>query len=166
MVSGHEHMGGVGEDLHSDSGHSAYIEGCVLQSDTPTGRLVVQRGNPEPRRRNLSVHQIPMVDRASIQRDGRRSWSDFRSLPKKSHNQFHVTEPFARLLSDPGGVFESKGSPLTLADLYVYPDMQETAGRAEQRRILSTSVLEDVTRLDGGVLLTGEEKVGATSPLL
>lgn len=166
VVSGHEHMGGVGEDLHSDSGHSAYIEGCVLQSDTPTGDssfnvavLNLDDGTYRSTRYQWSTEQAYSATDTG-------SWSDFRSLPKKSRNQFHVTEPFARLLSDPGGVFESKGSPLTLADLYVYPDMQETGGRAEQRRILSTSVLEDVTRLDGGVLLTGEEKVGATSLLL
>jgi len=43
--------------------------------------------------------------------------------------------------------------------------MQEADGRTEQRRILSTSVLDDAERLDGGVLLRGEEKAGATSLL-
>src|SRR5690606_17919091 len=31
VVSGHEHVGGVGEDINAETGHSAYIEGCVLQ---------------------------------------------------------------------------------------------------------------------------------------
>ena len=34
VISGHEHVGRVGEELNSDSGHSSYIEGCVLQEHT------------------------------------------------------------------------------------------------------------------------------------
>ena len=166
VVSGHEHIGGVGEDLNSDSGHSAYIEGCVLQSDKPRSdsSFNVTILNLEDGTYRSTRYQWSAGEAYSPTDVG--SWGDFRSLPKKSRSHFQVTDSFARLLSDPGGVFESKGSPLTLADLFVYPDMQETIGRAEQKRILSTSVLEDVTRLDGGVLLTGEEKVGATSLLL
>lgn len=166
VVSGHEHIGGVGEDLHSESGHSAYIEGCVLQSDKPRtdSSFNVAILNLEDGTYRSTRYQWSAEEAYSPTDVG--SWGDFRSLPKKSRSHFQVTDSFARLLSDPGGVFESKGSPLTLADLFVYPDMQETVGRAEQKRILSTSVLEDVTRLDSGVLLTGEEKVGATSLLL
>jgi Calcineurin-like phosphoesterase len=165
VISGHEHVGGVGEDLHSDSGHSAYIEGCVLQSDKPSTDSSF----------NVAIFSLDdgtyRSTRYQWSADGGYcatdvgSWSDFRALPKKARNRFQLTDSFVQILSDPGGVFQSKGSPLTLADLYVPPDMQETTGRVEQKRILSTSVIEDAGRLDGGVLLTGEEKVGTTSLL-
>jgi hypothetical protein len=165
VVAGHEHVGGVGEDLHSESGHSAYIEGCVLQSDRPLtdSSFNVALFNLDDGTYRSTRYQWSADGVYSATDVG--SWSDFRSLPKKSRNRFQLTGSFAQILSDPGGAFQSKGSPLTLADLYVPPDMQEAEDRAEQKRILSTSVLEDASRLQGGVLLTGEEKVGATSLL-
>ncbi|MBK6294839.1 MAG: metallophosphoesterase [Rhodoferax sp.] len=33
IISGHEHVGGVGEDLNAASGHSAYVDGCILQDE-------------------------------------------------------------------------------------------------------------------------------------
>lgn len=164
VISGHEHVGGVGEDLHSASGHSAYIEGCVLQEALPRDSsfnvivLNLDDGTYRPTR-----YQWNGTDAYSATDVG--SWSDFRAMPKKARNSFQLNDSFAQLLSDPGGVFESKGSPLTLAELYVPLDMQEADRRTEQRRIMSSFVLEDEARLDGGVLLTGEEKVGATSLL-
>ena len=165
VISGHEHVGGVGEDFHSESGHSAYMEGCVLQSDAPEkdssfniAILNLDEGTYRSTRFQWSPENAYNATDVG-------SWSDFRNLPKKERNPFRITDTFAQVISDPGGVFQSKGSPLTLADLYVPPDMQEADGGTEQRRILSTSVLEDADRLEGGVLLTGEEKVGATSLL-
>lgn len=165
VISGHEHLGGVGEDIQSESGHSAYIEGCVLQSERPSADssfnvavLNLDDGTYRSTRYQWSPDGLYCPTEVG-------SWSDFRILPKKSRNRFQVTESFTQVLSDPGGVFQSKSTPLTLADLYVPPDMQETDGQAEQKRILSSSVLDDADRLDGGVLLTGEEKVGATSLL-
>lgn len=165
VISGHEHVGGVGEDLQSESGHSAYIEGCVLQSDKPQidssfNIVVLNLDDGTYRSTRYQWSADGFYSAADVG-----SWGDFRTLPKKSRNRFQLTDSFAQILSDPGGVFQSKGSPLTLADLYVPPDMQETVGRAEHKRIMSTSLLEDVSRLNGGVLLTGEEKVGATSLL-
>lgn len=165
VMSGHEHVGGVGEDVHSDSGHSAYIEGCVLQSDKPSkdSSFNVAILNLDDGTYLATRYEWTPEDLYCQTDVG--SWSDFRNLPKKTRNRFELTDSFAQLLCDPGGVFQSKGSPLTLADLYVPPDMQETVGGAEHKRILSTSVLEDASRIEGGVLLTGEEKVGATSIL-
>lgn len=165
VISGHEHVGGVGEDMHSESGHSAYFEGCVLQSDKPMtdSSFNVAILNLEDSTYRCTRYQWTSLDAYTATEAG--SWSDFRSLPRKLRNPFELTPAFAQVISDPGGAFEAKGSPLRLADLFVFPDMQESVGRAEQKRILSTSVLEDVGRLDGGVVLTGEEKVGATSLL-
>lgn len=166
VISGHEHVGGVGEDLHSESGHSAYIEGCALQSDKPSAdsSFNVAVFNLDDGTYRSTRYQWSTEGVYSATDVG--SWSDFHVLPQKSRSGFQLTESFAQVLSDPGGIFQSKGSPLTLADLYVPLDMQENSGRAEQKRILSTSVLDDVSRLNGGVLLTGEEKIGSTSLLL
>lgn len=164
VVTGHEHVGGVGEDIHSASGHSAYIEGCVLQEIHPhesSFNVVVL--NLDDGTYCSTRYQWNDTDIYSATDVG--SWNDFRAMPRKTRNIFQLKESFAQLLSDPGGAFESKGSPLTLAELYVPLDMQEANYRSDQRKIMSSSVLEDEARLKGGVLLTGEEKVGATSLL-
>lgn len=166
VISGHEHVGGVGEDLHSESGHSAYIEGCVLQSGTPESdsSFNIAVFNLDDGTYRSARFQWSSEEGAYRTTDVG-SWSDFRILPRKERNPFRLTDAFSQIICDPGGIFQSKGSPLNLVDLYVPPDMQEVDSRTEQRRILSTSVLEDPDRLEGGVLLTGEEKVGATSLL-
>ena len=162
VVSGHEHVGGVGEDLNSDSGHSAYLEGCVLQrehdgSDSSFNIAVLNLEDQT----YLSTRYMWSDDYYGMAAEG--SWEGFRKLPKKVTNDFILTEAFEQALADPGGAFGGTDAQLTLTSLYVYPDMQETLEKVEARRIVSTSTLLDPMNLQDGVLLTGEEKVGATS---
>ena len=167
IISGHEHVGGVGEDFNADSGHSAYIEGCVLQeeknlalSSFNIAELNVSDGTYRTTRylwNQGEKHYQPTEEG---------SWSDFRSLPKKSTNIFALSNEFQQLITDPGAAFQTlKGSAIKLADLYVFPDMQEPVEKSELKQFLSTSLLLDPSRIDNGVLLSGEEKVGATSLL-
>jgi hypothetical protein len=164
VVSGHEHVGGVGEDLNSASGHSAYLEGCVLQSDEggSDSSFNVAILNLEEKT-YLSTRYQWSNDHYAVTSEG--SWEGFRKLPQKVLNDFSLAEPFEQSLLDPGGAFGGKDAQLTLASLYVYPDMQETLERVESRRIVSTNTLLDPINLYDGVVLTGEEKVGATSLL-
>lgn len=165
VITGHEHVGGAGEDVNADSGHSAYIEGCELQGNKGLSGSSF----------NVAVFDLEEgaylntrylwngLDHYTATEEG--SWADFRTLPKKTANRFEVEPDFAQRLTDPGGVFGSKGSPIALQDLYVYPDVQEqqSVERKNIRTTLSTTIFQDASRLEGGVLLTGEEKAGATS---
>lgn len=165
VVTGHEHVGGAGEDINADSGHSAYIEGCVLQGNQGLAGSSF----------NVAVFDLDEgaylntrylwngLDHYTATEEG--SWADFRTLPKKTTNRFEIDPNFAQRLADPGGVFGAKGSPIALQDLYVYPDIQEqqSVERKGIRTTLNTTIFHDVSRLEGGVLLTREEKAGATS---
>lgn len=167
VMSGHEHVGGAGEDLHTDSGHSAYVEGCVLQgeqnlSDSSFNVVVFNLSDGTYK---SSRYLWKSTDHYSLTEEG--TWGDFRDLPRKTINRFAIASEFEILLADPGGAFQIKGSPIALHELYVYPDVQE-AGAVETRggkRISSSTIFHDVSRLEGGVLLTGEEKAGTTSLL-
>lgn len=167
IVSGHEHVGGVGEDYNSDSGHSAYIEGCVLQDEknlTQSSFNVAELNIADGTYRTTRYLWNQGESHYEPTEEG--SWSDFRSLPKKSTNRFALASDFQQLITDPGAAFQTlKGSAIKLADLYVFPDMQEPVERAEVRQFLSTSLLLDPSRIENGALLSGEEKVGATSLL-
>lgn len=167
IMSGHEHVGGIGEDLNAAAGHSAYIEGCVLQDEKQLDNSsfnVTELNLSEGTYRSTRYLWNTTAKRYSAADEG--SWADFRSLPKKNRSRFTLTQPFLQMITDPGGVFNTlAGSPLKLADLYVYPDMQEPFQKVEVKQFLSTSILLDIGRLQGGVLLAGEEKIGATSLL-
>lgn len=167
VISGHEHVGGAGEDMHSDMGNSAYLEGCVLQgqddlADSSFNVAILDLTEGEYR---STRYQWNGLDHYLATDEG--SWADFRSLPKKTENRFLIDPNFEKLLTDPGGVFNIKGAVLTLQDLYIYPDVQELLSSESRgvRSTFSTTIFHELSRLDGGVLLTGEEKVGATSLL-
>ncbi|MDO9238158.1 MAG: metallophosphoesterase [Aquabacterium sp.] len=167
VISGHEHVGGAGEDIHTSSGHSAYIEGCVLQGEKNLADSSFNVAVFNLEEGTYRATRYLWSDSGHYGPTEEGSWSDFRDLPRKAANQFPLESVFEQYLSDPGGAFSIKGSSIGLQDLFVYPDAQEV-GASEARgvkKISSTTVFHDLTRLDGGVLLTGEEKVGATSLL-
>lgn len=164
VISGHEHVGGVGEDIHTSSGHSAYIEGCVLQSDKPAtdSSFNIAILNLDDGTYRSSRFQWA-EDSGLYATTEEGSWTDFRSLPQKARSELDISASFEQQISDPGGAFKAHGSPITLADLFIYPDMHEQLEGTDTKRILNTSILQDVGRLEGGVLMVGEEKVGSTS---
>jgi hypothetical protein len=166
-LSGHEHVGGVGEDTGSSTGHSAYVEGCVLQDEkrptTSSFNVVELNLDDGTYRSTRYLWDIPNDSYTSTEEG---SWADFRSIPKKTQSRFPLTDSFRQLITDPGAAFQTaKGSAIKLADLYIYPDMQELLEKTEIKQILSTSLLQDFTRAENGMLLSGEEKVGASSLL-
>lgn len=168
IISGHEHVGGVGEDFGAATGHSAYVEGCVLQDEkrlNTSSFNIVELSLDDGTYRSTRYLWSPENSQYLATEEG--SWADFRTIPKKAQSRFPLKDSFQQLVTDPGAAFQtSKGSSsIKLADLYVHPDMQELLENSEVKRNLSTSLLQDLSRLEGGVLLSGEEKVGATSLL-
>lgn len=167
IISGHEHVGGAGEDIHTNSGHSAYIEGCVLQGaeDLSDSSFNVAAFNLE--KGTYRATRYLWSDNGHYYPTEKGSWSDFRDLPKKSANNFLLEPVFEQYLSDPGGAFSIKGGSIGLQDLFVYPDVQEVGASETRgvRKISNSTIFHDPSRLEGGTLLTGEEKVGATSLL-
>ena len=167
IISGHEHVGAVGEDTSASTGHSAYVEGCVLQdgANQAASSFNIIELNLEDGTYSSTRYQWDVTG-SHYRATEEGSWSDFRSIPRKAQSRFPITDKFRQLITDPGAALTTQtGSQLRLADLYVYSDMQEVTDGSEVKRILSTSYLQDYHRLEGGVLLSGEEKVGTTSLL-
>lgn len=164
VMTGHEHTGVFGENSDSDSGSSAYVEGWVLQgeknlSDSSFGLIELSLEDQTYRTTKF------LWESGLYAPSDEGSWEDYRNLPAKQRNPLAISPDFLQLLRDPGGNFQSAvGEEITLEDLYVFPDMQcqdEDSGT----ELLRTSVLRDSAWLKGGVLLEGEENVGATSLL-
>ena len=91
-MSGHEHVGGIGEDLNAAAGHSAYIEGSVLQDDKQLNNSsfnVTELNLSEGTYRSTRYLWNTGAKRYSAADEG--SWADFRSLPKKNLSRFTLT---------------------------------------------------------------------------
>jgi hypothetical protein len=167
IVSGHEHQGTVGliEDAESES--SAYIEGCVLQSDKKdlsdsSFNVVVL---------DLSLGQFSSTrftwngQRYLANEDG--SWFDYHDLPAKRTNPFGISPDFQENLEDPGAFFKHPGrTNVGLSDIYVYPDLRKVGNGDDRRRtfVSSRRLLAPEVTADG-ILIEGEEKAGCTSLL-
>lgn len=167
ILSGHEHVGGVGEDVGSDTGHSAYVEGCVLQDDknlSSSSFNIIEFNLDQGEYCATRYLWNSTESRYSSTEEG--SWENFRTIPQKSLARFPISSAFQQTITDPGAAFQTNaGVTARLADLYVFPDMQEILDNPRVKSIVSTSVLRDLNRLENGVILYGDEKVGATSLL-
>lgn len=167
VITGHEHQGNVGliEDAETES--SAYIEGCVLQSDS---------NNLTDSSFNVAVIDLNHGQFASTRytwdssryvatEDG--SWSDYRDLPAKRNNPFALQSDFQDTLDDPGAFFKHPGrTNVGLSDIYVYPDLRKVGNGEDRRRVFLSSrrlLAPEVTA--DGLLIEGEEKAGCTSLL-
>ena len=165
VMTGHEHLGNVGENIDAESGHSAYVEGCVLQGETDLAASsfnVININLDDGTFR--SVQYAWSKDIYLATEEG--SWSDYRELPIKKRSTFEVTQEFRATLDDPGAPFLQSSSPrLALSDIYVFPDVSEMSPEADKRTILSSSIFRDPAKTVCGVLIQAEEKMGCTSLL-
>ncbi len=166
VLSGHEHVGTVSENIDAETGQSAYIEGCVLQGESDLGDssfYIIELNLDEGL--YLATH-FKWDGKEAYAAGDASSWDDYRALPKKQRSPFPVEPAFAQQLTDPGASFGTlRGDNLKLADVFVYPDLEEPQERSAVKKNYSSTILLDAARLQRGVLLRAEEKVGATSLL-
>ena len=165
VITGHEHQGNVGENIDSESSHSAYIEGCVLQGDRDlrdsSFNLIVLDLDAGKYRSTQYSWNKRHYDSSELG-----SWADFRELPTKAINSFEICQDMRNILDDPGAYFFHPNRPqIALSDIFVYPDMSDMRRDVTKREILSSSILRDPSRTSDGVILEAEEKVGCTSLL-
>src|SRR5262249_45676077 len=98
--------------------------------------------------------------------EGEAYWRPFERNKRLLRNQFRFTDDFFESLDDPGaGYTHPHKDPVTLSDLFVYPDLQEIQYQREtpdQPLVRSRDVGSYV--LNGKrVLIVGDEKAGKTS---
>ena len=165
VFTGHEHLGNVGENIDAESGHSAYVEGCVLQGEkdlSDSGFNVVVFDLSSGTYKSSRYQWAGSLYEAS--EEG--SWADYRDIPVKTRSPLQLKDDFRQLISDPGASFKRlSGHEICLSDIYVYPDLMGVVDAKDVRRVVSSEILTDPKRLEEGVLLQGEEKVGTTSLL-
>jgi hypothetical protein len=167
VISGHEHQGNVGLNVDTETQSSAYIEGCVLQSNS---------NNLTDSSFNVVVIDLDLGRFTSTRYewDGSMyaptvngSWSDYREMPAKQDNPFALAPEFQEALDDPGAYFKHPGKlNVGLSDIYVYPDLWKVGNGEDRRRLFVSArqlLLPEATA--DGALIEGEEKAGCTSLL-
>jgi hypothetical protein len=165
IFTGHEHIGNFGENTDTESGESAYVEGCVLQDDKDFNNsafnivvIDLDRGLYKAVRYQWATKIYEL--------DEEGSWEDYRAIPVKAANAFEVQRDFRALITDPGRGFEKlSGHQINLADIFVFPDLITAGEKETDKRVSSSQILTDASRIAGGVLLEAEERVGATTLL-
>jgi hypothetical protein len=165
VITGHEHIGNFGENTDTESGDSAYIEGCVLQGEkdlSDSAFNVVIFDLDRGMYRAIRYDWTGTIYEAN--EEG--SWEDYRNIPVKARNPFDLEERFKQVLTDPGASFKRlSGQQLTLGDIFVFSDLISEDEAEEEKKITSSQILTDPNRIQGGVLLEGEERVGSTTLL-
>lgn len=166
VISGHEHLGNVGEISDTESEKSAFVEGWILQgeqdlSDSSFNVVVVDLNQSQFK----SMRHAWDGTRYVASEEG--SWSDYHDLPAKRSNAFAISTSFQNLLDDPGAFFKHPGcGNINLSDIFIYPDLRKVNNQENRQRdfISSTRLLSpDVTA--NGLLIEGVEKAGCTSLL-
>lgn len=166
VITGHEHIGNIGENTDTESNTSVYIEGCVLQGkhdlgDSAFNVVVIDLAESK----YCSTRYKWAGKNYEATEDG--SWADYRSLAIKKNNDFEIRGEFRQVLDDAGADFQHPNcNGISLADVYIHPDLFSVSESTIHRKeLVSSSILLDPEQISEGVLLEGEEKVGSTSLL-
>lgn len=163
LLSGHEHEGNVGALDESESGQSIYVEALVLQEGTnleSTGFSILHVDLAEM---ELTHHRLNYnKDEYSEDASGARRIK----IPSANSEMLAVQPDFRRMLDDAGAISRPESPvPLTLQDIYVFPDLRKLHQRTRSRKFLDSRILLQPVNTEGGVILECEERLGSTSLL-
>lgn len=166
IISGHEHIGNVGTINDAESGASAFVEGCVLQSemDLNDSSFNIVEIDLETSQFSSTKYQFSETEYRPKEEG---SWRSFHHLPTKANNDFDISDSFLEKLDDPGALFRHPSkTELKLDDIFVYQDLKNVLSGNDKRSTLVNSQ-KLLSQFFGktGVFLEGEEKVGKTSLL-
>jgi len=163
LISGHEHEGNVGQIDETESGKSLYIEGRVLQEGsgnlTGTGFFVLDM--------DLNAMTFTHVG-FEWNGDIYRPQTDSRvwDMPTKKSGRLSPSVSFRRALEDAGAISHpDAAAPITLQDIYVYPDLRKVHERGKTKEFIDAKLLQNPKETRGGVVLKCDERTGSTSLL-
>lgn len=163
LISGHEHEGNVGQLEDTESGQSVYIEGRVLQESSGdlagTGFFILDVDLDAMTFTHIGFDYAGDYYRPQA---NSRTWT----MPESKSGRLAPSTEFRRLLDDAGAISHPEtASPISLQDIYVYPDLCKVHERAKAREFLDAKLLKDPKNTREGVVLQCDERTGGTSLL-
>jgi hypothetical protein len=166
IFTGHEHISNSGTVDDQESGQSAFVEGGVLQSDGE---------RPDDSSFNIVTFDLANASFSTT----KLSWNgsrfnreidadsgQYRGLPVKRTKALSIQSDFSVYLDDPGGPLTHPSKAcLSLADIFVYPDLRRADDLDRNNLNLSGSLLRECSAIEGGVVISGDEKSGRSTLL-
>ncbi len=163
LISGHEHEGNVGAIDETESGSSLYIEGKVLQHNSTdlgdTGFYTVEIDLAEMSFTATEFHYAGEIYSA---KPDSRVWK----MPPARNGSLSLLPDFKRVLDDAGAISHPEmSSPITLPDIYVYPDLRRVHEKTGSGKFVDAKALLEPAATREGVILKSDERTGSTSLL-
>lgn len=168
IVTGHEHKSGSRLIDDKEDGECLYIEGACLQarnsSESAFNIAIIDLKN----RRFRTERYAWSVNKYVPMSEGTKDWVDYRQLPKRNPAELSLSDQFSSELRDPGATLKHpSGRPLSLQDVYVFPDFDEEAtttagGDAQAGQKVNSSLLLKVSALETDILIQGDDESGKT----
>ncbi|MDC8016273.1 metallophosphoesterase [Tahibacter soli] len=162
LISGHEHEGNVGSIDETESGKSVYVEGCVLQEGLDlrgTGFFLLELDLDSM---NLSHLRFEYAGDSYRPLTPPKVWD----LPSVRTGRLEPSADFRRKLQDAGAISHpDTTSPLTLQDIFVYPDLRKVNERGKTSEFINSKALRQPAETRKGVILKCDERTGSSSLL-
>ncbi|WP_419634238.1 metallophosphoesterase [Thiolapillus sp.] len=166
ILTGHEHVEGAELVDDAVSGESMLIEAGALQvtGDENISTFNVIEIDVDENQYKRDVFSFENGEYCSDSTFG--SWASFKALPKRKSNIFELSDQFCTWLDDAGASYSHPSKTnLSLGDIYIFPDLEDLSNDEEDRRIVNSNLLREVSNIGKGAIITGEEKAGKTALL-
>lgn len=164
ILTGHEHEGNSGLVIEDEAGQSAFVEGCALQHGnedlTATGFFLV---NIDAQAKSFTATRFD-YSRGRYEAAKSCDQAPLRALPSTSDEKLELSAEFSKKMDDPGAITKLQ-SGFKLKDIYVFPHLRNMRSAAKVREFTDAKSLVDISFISDGVVLSGDERGGATSLL-
>jgi hypothetical protein len=165
ILTGHEHVPGAYQKCTDQGEQNEYLEGGVLQdshsADNSTFNVVIF----DTAKGEQQTHRFELVGDGYAP-EGEALWRPFERNKRLVRKQFDFTDSFYNVLEDAGaGYTHPHKDPVTLNDIFIYPDVREislTQEGSEGVLVRGSNLLTHILN-NTYVLFLGEEKAGKTS---
>jgi hypothetical protein len=166
VFTGHEHFQNIGEISDIRSSPSVFVEGGVLFEDKKPAYSTFNIVLVDLKDSQYLAELYSWNGHNYVAEVDTEQWGSLRPLAKNERPGCKLGAEFSKTLIDPGANFShSAKKNLLLEDIFVWPELQCLDDSGPIKKNVSAAFLEDVSNLNSGVLIRGDEKSGKSTLL-
>ena len=163
ILTGHEHSPEVVSVTRQGTASSLYVSGGVLQDNDRPSESSFITVHLDMHRKTQSTVQFKLNLHGFYERENPTEPHEFRGNPARIGRPFDLAPTFEKELKDLGFPIQHSGRPLSLADIFTYPDLLvvDEPASSESRQIKSKDVARTILS-KSKALISGGDKSGKT----
>jgi len=166
VFTGHEHVQNAGEISDMRTSSSVFIEGGVLYDGKNSPKSTFNAVIVDLAKGEYLAEMYAWDGEYYVTDDESEAWGSLRPLTVKNENNCKLLQQFSQTLKDPGANFAHSGKKkLELNDFFIWPELKFLDDRATVKKNVIGSYFSDVSNLNSGVFIRGDEKSGKTTLL-